>query len=156
MKENSTRAHDAGFSLLEMLVVLAIIALSMTITVAHVGQEARVDQRLQAVRIVDALVAARAHARASGRDVAFAVDAAANRWHTVGMKREAADTIAAASRLTLEGARGSLPGEPSVAVVFYPDGSASGGRVTLADAQGQTVITVRWLDAAVSMQQVKP
>lgn len=97
--------ESAGFTLIEMLVVLAILGLISGLTFPAVERAVTQQRfRLAAGAVEAALRSGRASAIARGERTAFA-----------------APELDAGARLAL----------PAEGLVFFPDGSASGGAVTL-------------------------
>lgn len=145
--------HQPGFTLLELLVVMVILSLLLTtvpplLSRAIPGTELRGAAR----ELVAGLREARGQAIASGRDVALVLDLEGRWFQVEGAARKRQLPSAIALRLTTaeseteeEGNRGRIR--------FYPDGSASGGRVTLA-REGQTrVVEVDWLTGRVTLDE---
>ena len=84
------------------------------------------------------------------REVAFTLDVAAHRF-TVDDGR-ATRSLDEALDITLETARSELGGETVGAIRFFPDGSSTGGRVTLALGERDYHIDVDWLTGRVSIR----
>jgi general secretion pathway protein H len=144
------KAHDAGFTLLELLVVLAIVSL---LAVTLPGRLTRgvdpVRMEAAARMIAIDLAKTRSAAMSSGRQTLFVVDPEAVSYQAGA---EPSTTLPPGTRITLltaaqeqmEGGRG--------AIRFYPDGGATGGRVTLLARNGlERAITVDWLSGHVSL-----
>jgi general secretion pathway protein H len=127
---------ERGFSLLELIVVLAIMALAAVALVPITGSASRgitIDAAARAVAVE--LRAARAAAIYANRETDFTIDAAARRYWSDAAPRQQAlpDGIAAAF----------APGDGSRGLVrFYPDGSASGGAILLRGPQRSARIEV--------------
>lgn len=151
---HSAKIGEMGFTLIELLVVLTIAALGLTIASAYLSSDgAARDHSLHAARIAGALRIARAHAHAYHLDISFTIDPSKHEWHLEGGP-SAQGQVPTSQQLSLEGTQIGR-GKDEVRLVFYPDGSASGGRISLSSAAGTTVLTVRWLDAAISTEQVR-
>jgi general secretion pathway protein H len=137
---------------MELVVVMALLALALTIAVPSLRAPAG------AVRLepLAALVSAdlrRAHAAAMtrGSPVAFAVDPARHGYRLEGLDRAVA--LPAAAGLTVAGDSRSLKAAAAGRIVFFPDGTSTGGRVTLSDGGGRAVaIGVKWLTGAVEAE----
>ena len=153
-----TRGHSAGFSLLEMLVVLVIIAAASLLAMAAFGGGMRGMQlRSSAKEIAAQLRFARAVAISTGEPQDVVIDPRGRSWR--GAK----------------GRSGSLPGEGEVVftgagaaqfadvadsegkgvVRFFPDGAATGGRVRLLANGAGWDVDVRWLTGEVVMRRVQ-
>lgn len=131
-----------GFSLVELMVVLAIAALIMVAAVPSSVRFYEGMQRRQAVRdAVTMLSSARERALWSGRVQDVNVRPSTRRiWY--GKKTH---TLPEGLRVTVHGAA-ELNRENVGVIRFYPDGSASGGGIDIARDDGSgTRISVDWL-----------
>lgn len=133
----SRAGSQAGFTLLELLAVLALAGMLMALVPPLLGKgsdRARLDHDRRA--ILDSLRQARSDAIVSGRTVAFRVDPA-HRLYGVGKTdRPLEDGV----ELTVE-APLAHPGE----IHFFADGSASGGLVELTNPAGRDRLQIDWL-----------
>jgi general secretion pathway protein H len=140
----------AGFTLLELLVVMVILSLLLTtvpplLSKAIPGAELRGAAR----ELVAGLRQARGQAIASGRDVALALDLEARWFRVEGAARKR--PLPAAIGLRLTTAESALEDRARGRIRFYPDGSSSGGRITLAGAGQRRVVEVDWLTGRVTL-----
>lgn len=133
-------AGTPGFTLIEMIVVLVVLGLVGSIVLSRGPLRSPIlDLRAGARVMAAAMRGARAQAVDADHDVTFTIDADHRDYGVRG------------------GARRPLPaglelaGKPEP-VVFHPDGSASGGAVTLAENGRQLVIRVDWLTGAVTLR----
>jgi len=137
-------ASDSGLTLLEMLVVIAVLLLVGAALAGFGGGGTGVSHDRVADRLVDTLREARAAAIATGRPVAVRLDP---KGAAYGLGRMTAlpDGMALSWR-TLRDAR--TDGTP--AIRFFPDGSSSGGILRLTGPRGQdSRIEVRWITGRV-------
>ena len=153
------RGRPAGFTLLEILLVLVIIAGATLLAMAAFGGGMRGMQlHASAKEIAAQLRFARAVAISSGEPQDVVIDPGARSWR--GAK----------------GRSGSLPGEGEVVftgagaaqfadaadaegkgvVRFFPDGAATGGRVRLLANGAGWDVDVRWLTGEVVLHRVQP
>jgi general secretion pathway protein H len=140
---------DNGFTLLEMLVVLAIM--SMTIAAATIsfrGSGGAVRLQPLAVRIAADLKLARAEAIAQNRPVEVAFDAAKHAYQVQGSR--AAVVLPGSIGFTLVTPAEFRRNTDGAHLVFFADGSSTGGRVTLTDNRLAITLMVDWLTGAVT------
>lgn len=124
----------AGFTLLEMLVVLAVLAAAAALVVPRLEvRNAAVAMAGASTEVRAALRLARMRAILEQRPVAF--DAAGIGQYRVDGRTAALATSRAAAAIRVEVATGSR-------ISFYPSGGSSGGRVILWGPAGRREIDV--------------
>ncbi len=120
--------RQAGFTLIEMLVVLTVMGLLAAVAVAQrPGGESRFARQKAGLQLQSAIRQAAREARQSGTE-----------------RRVQLSGIAAGA--SIGAASASAPGGRDV-LVFYPDGSSNGGTVLLG---GTPLLSVDWLSGQVS------
>ncbi|NNG05464.1 MAG: prepilin-type N-terminal cleavage/methylation domain-containing protein [Inquilinus sp.] len=144
------RRHSAGFTLVELLVVLLILGLMTAVAAPHIGGSLpRLETRTAAREVAAVLREARGVAIRDNREVVVLVDLDARR---VGVPRGRRPvTLPAGLDLRLLTATVELAGRGSGRIRFYPDGTSSGGRVTLAGPGQVYDIRVDWLTGRVAV-----
>lgn len=148
-----TGAHSVGFSLLEMLVVLVLIASATLLAMGAFGNGMR-GAKLQAAAKETAaqLRFTRAVAISSGRAQDFVLQPKQRRWHAANGR---SGTLPEVGELVFTGAH-ALQAQPDQGVVrFFPNGSASGGRVRFAANGGGWDVNVAWLTGEVRLQRIQ-
>jgi general secretion pathway protein H len=146
-----TARRDAGYTLLEMLVVVAILAGVMSVTyVSWHGR--RADERLDIVadKLRLALLETRTAASRDAKSQSLFLDLDRKEWRTADGKVERIPDTAA---LTVTSVRQSEPGASlrEAEFRFTPDGSSTGGTIRLADGGQAIVITVDWLTGRIGL-----
>lgn len=142
--ERKTTANQAGFSLLEMMVVLAIIALAVSIAAPRfqAGSAGR-QFASEAEQAVQLLSRARVRAIASGRPVDVRLDVRERSLTTANERRV---VLAAAAGVTAIVGDQTLTGARSATLTFLADGSCPGAEFLLTAESGEKiVILVSWL-----------
>ena len=138
-----------GFTLIEMIVVLAVLALVLGIVLTRGPvRSARLELDGAARTVATALRAARAEAIARDHPVRVTLDAAA---HEMRIGAAAPRMLPPEFALTITPALGGAASKPITAIAFLPDGSSSGGRILIASAQRRVLVGVDWLTGRVSI-----
>lgn len=148
------RGGEDGSSLLEMLVVLAILALVAAVALPGVMTRRDPSLRLLAADMAVKMRAARTMAVTESREVAFAFDTGTRTYGVAGLG--AAKTLPAAVELTMTTARQYLRDGGEARLVFYGDGTSSGGTIVLAGPGQRVAIAVDWLTGVVRVERNAP
>jgi general secretion pathway protein H len=143
----------SGFSLLEMLLVLAIIALASGLAaIAVTGGLDGIRLRASAKEIAAQLRYTRAQALATGRAQRFVIDPHAHTWQAPKAHH---GTVPPKLGILFIGARETQPAAGVGAIVFFPDGASTGGRVQLQARRAAWNVDVAWLTGEVRLQRAE-
>lgn len=146
-----SRAGEAGFTLIEMIVVLVVLALAMTVFVGRGPMRSRSVVAAGVAReIAEALRVARSAAIATGRPVTVSIDPAR---HAYGADKTDLHSLPPDIGLEVRGPDGRpLPLRTSrLDIQFRPDGSATGGSLAVADGARTLHVGVDWITGRVSL-----
>ena len=125
------RAGAAGFTLVELLVVLLIMGLMASIAAPYFGRLApRLEAKATARQVVSLLRSARGVAIRDNREVAVVVDLDSR---SLIIDSGRGMTVAEGLGLQLLTGTAELIDDGSGRIRFYPDGTSTGGRVTISD-----------------------
>ena len=142
MRRRPTR-RAAGFTLIELIVVLAIVGLALAVLLPELGTGSEtVELRAAATEIRAILRTARSGAIADNRDRLFAIDQTGRGYQLDGTFH--------AFRSGGFTAR-SLRVEPSARIEFFATGGSSGGRFTIRGPRREQVIEVDSLTGQVAL-----
>ncbi|MBN8716034.1 type II secretion system protein XpsH [Thermomonas sp.] len=151
------RAPTAGFTLLEMLLVLVLIAAAMALAMAAFGGSLP-GMRLRAAAkdVAAQLRFTRALAISSGQPQDFVLDPRSRRWQAPDGRHGQLPDV---GELHFRGASAAqfLAGPDARArgiVRFFPDGAATGGQLRLAAAGGGWKVDVAWLTGEVRLHRI--
>ena len=144
-------AARRGFTLIELVVVLAIMALVFIIAAPHIGFVLpRTELRSGAREVAAALREARSRAILSNTDVVFSIDVEGRRYSISGDKN--AHPLSRNVDLLLYTAQQERLGQASGNIRFFPDGTSTGGHVVLSGDNASYKVTVDWLTGRVEIQ----
>jgi general secretion pathway protein H len=140
-----------GISLLEMLLVVALLAaISVLVAGAMTGGFAGMQLRSQAKQITAQLRFTRTQAIATGQPQRFTIDPQAHTWTAPNDRH---GEIPEKLRVRFIGAREVQPRQGEGAIVFFPDGASTGGRVQLSAQKAAMNIDVTWLTGEVRLRR---
>lgn len=141
-----------GFSLLETLVVVVLIAAASMLALATLGGGIeRMQVRSAAGEVAANLRFTRAHALATGQPQRFTLDPVARTWQA---PRERAGRLPDGLDVVFTGAREVQARQDKGAIVFFDDGASTGGRVRLEGDRMAWQIDVAWLTGEVRIARV--
>jgi general secretion pathway protein H len=142
--------NQRGFTLLELMVVLAIIAVILAFVPGFMlRSQPGLDVEIAARAIADALRQARSHAVVQNRDQLFALDVEERLFRVGG--QHAPVQIDKSIEVTFQTARSEAISETIGQIRFFPDGSATGGRIGLTLDDRHVDVVVDWLTGLVSV-----
>ena len=140
--------QEKGFTLLEMLIVIMIIALMTTIAGVNFRGKQGGDLESVGRTLIADLRYVRSKALTGSTDTAIIVDVSEGNYFTQdstiyrSLPQEMSVAIQV-DELNIAGTRGSI--------VFYPDGSSSGGKIKLTKDGRELEVVTTWLNGYVTM-----
>jgi general secretion pathway protein H len=141
-----------GFTLIELIVVLAIAALLVAVVMPFGAHRRDHDALASGAReIAASLRLARSRAILQDRPASFLVDVENGFYRPPGAT--ASRPVPAGSHLALFTASEELLGEGTGTIRFYPDGSSSGGGIALSRGGDRFDVLVDWLTGGVSIHE---
>lgn len=147
------RRTAAGFTLIEVIVTLAILGLAMILVTGYRAPwSSTLGLKGTAAALASGLRLARSQAIATNREVTLDLDLKAHRWR-VG--RGELRPLPAKLKIKLLTVAGEQRGRGVGGIRFNPDGSSTGGRISLADGASQIAVGVDWLTGRVTVADVR-
>ena len=139
-----------GFTILELLVVLVIgaVAYAVILGVPFRGPSIA-DLKAASRTLASGLRQAQSTAMATRRDATLTLDLEAREFEVSGT--QGARSLPKDIELKLFTAQNEVASENKGAIRFYPDGSSTGGRITVASGERKFLVDVDWLTGRVSI-----
>ncbi|MDR1076975.1 MAG: GspH/FimT family pseudopilin [Xanthomonadaceae bacterium] len=149
-----SRRRVSGVSLLEMLMVIALIAAASLLAAAILsGGMEGMKLRSSAKEIASELRFTRTRAIATGEAQRFTIDPVEHRWE--GPNRHHGE-IPRSLAIQFTGARQAGATDALGGIVFFPDGASTGGRIQLQRDKSGWRIDVIWLTGEVRLSRLTP
>lgn len=143
------RGGEAGFTLLELVVVFVILGLVLTLFVTRIsGPSPGLTLRAAANELAAGLRQARSAAIVRNRAVIVAIDAAHRDWRGADGEVKLFPVNAAVGIVLADG---NVSRDGIVSIRFEPDGSSTGGRVDLAAGTQRLAVAVNWITGRVTV-----
>ncbi len=141
-----------GFSLIELLVVLAVMSFALVLIVGYKAPwSSALGLQGTAAELASGLRLARSQAIADNQPVAFSLDLSGHRYRVGSEAPRSLPTKLSIGLLTVTGEKRSATAGD---IRFNPDGSSTGGRITLADGSRHVAVGVDWLTGRVTVADV--
>jgi general secretion pathway protein H len=142
---------EAGFTLLEVVVVLAVLGLGLVLLAARgPPRSAALEVRAAAGELAQALRLARARAIARNAPAGLTLDVARRSWRVDGSPER---VLPPAFALSVRAAATEALGDRVGAIRFAPDGSSTGGWIEVSDGQRRVQVGVDWLSGRVTLAE---
>ena len=143
----------AGFTLIEVIVTLAILGFALVLVAGYKPPwSSGLGVKGTASELASGLRLARSEAIAGNRPVAFDLDVTGHVYRVGARAERRLPANLSIELLTITGEnRGTSVGD----IRFNPDGSSTGGRITLADGKRRMAVGVDWLTGRVTFADVQ-
>lgn len=146
------RPRQRGFTLLEMLLALVIAGFLMAVVVPNFGPLLGRAQLYSATRdVASGLRHARGQALIRGQESLFELEIDKHRYRVTG--RSKMYGLPSQVGLSLYTVAKETLNEGTGRIRFFPDGSATGGRVTLEGGGQKRYVDVSWLTGEVKVRE---
>ncbi|WP_457675319.1 GspH/FimT family pseudopilin [Thiolapillus sp.] len=147
--------RSGGFTLLELLLVLALAAIMMVLVPMKVSSALPGTQLKSAARELAAgLRYARTHALISREESTLVLDTEKRNFRVSGRNR--VYSIPASVDIDMLTAESETRGDHVGGIRFFPDGGSTGGRITVSHGERGFGVDVDWLTGKVRILDVEP
>lgn len=143
------RPSSTGFTLIELLAVLFILALVAAVVVPSIGGGESVQIKSAARSLAAGLRHTRNQALNDNRPATMALDVVKHEFQLPGEGR--ARKLPERIDIVLFTARSERESDQRGAIRFFPDGSSTGGRITLSIDGLRYLVDVDWLTGKISV-----
>src|ERR1700756_3064822 len=143
----------SGFTLIEVIVTLAILGFALVLVAGYKPPwSSGLGLRGTASELASGLRLARSEAVASNRQVRFDLDVTGHVYRVgAGAERRLPANLSIELLTIIGENRGARVGD----IRFNPDGSSTGGRISLADGKQHVAVGVDWLTGRVSVADLR-
>jgi general secretion pathway protein H len=150
----SRTVAQRGFTLLEIVLVMAIIALASVLAAAAMtGGFKGMQLKASAKEIASNLRYTRTQAIATGKPQRFVIDPAKHAWQAPNAHHGTIPDKLGIEFTGAREARANAARPDQGAIEFFPDGAATGGRIRLTAGKSAWDIDVAWLTGQVQLRQ---
>ena len=150
----SRTAAQRGFTLLEIVLVMAIIALASVLAAAAMtGGFKGMQLKASAKEIASNLRYTRTQAIATGKPQRFVIEPAKHAWQAPNAHHGTIPDKLGIEFTGAREARANAARQDQGAIEFFPDGAATGGRIRLTAGKSAWDIDVAWLTGQVRLRQ---
>lgn len=146
-----TARRIAGFTILEVVVVLVIGVIAYVLVLGVPMRGASIyDLKSAARTLASGLRQAQATAMATRRDTLLTLDMESKEFVVPGVAD--ARKLPQSIDFKLYTAQSEVTSDKSGSIRFYPDGSSTGGRITVSSGERKYLVDVDWLTGRVSIE----
>lgn len=143
------RPSTTGFTLIELLAVLFILALTAAVVVPSLGGGQLVELKSAARSLASGLRHTRNRALNDNRSATLDLDVVKHEFRLPGEQR--VHKLPERIDIVLFTARSEQQTAQRGAIRFFPDGSSTGGRITLSTDSLRYMVNVDWLTGRISV-----
>ena len=142
---------QCGFTIVELMVVLAIGVVAFSTIMPNFSAGTSSARFKSAARdIASALRHVRGRAVSTLKQAEFFIDVEKNIYRVSGKDKEY--RVPEKIQLGLFTAESELTGDQQGIIRFFPDGSSTGGRVTLEEGNRKRLVDVNWLTGLITIR----
>ena len=145
--------HNRGFTLVELMVVMVIIALIMGLVATSMSRSvSAAEARVASRKLVGSLRYTRARAIIDKSETVFKVDTDNRSYQAPGRKKI---VLPEGVDVTITTALSEITADDVSGIRFFPDGGSTGGHIELTVNGREYRVNVAWLTGETSLEQTE-
>jgi general secretion pathway protein H len=147
------QGRNRGFTLVEIMVVMVIIALIMGLVGTSMSRSiSGAEARAASQKLVASLRYTRARAIIDKKEQVFLVDTDNRSYQAPGRKQI---TLPGGVDVTVTTARSEITSEDVAGIRFFPDGGSTGGHIELTVNEREYRVNVAWLTGETKLERTE-
>lgn len=137
-----------GFTLIELLIVLAILAVTASVVIPNlVGRNHKADMTFLIKDMGSQLSLARSLSINENRPVSFKLNV---KNRTFNIESKEINSLPENIEIEFLTGAATISNRAEGEIIFYPDGSSTGGKITLSNSKQSSAVEVHWLTGQIN------
>ena len=149
MRISSQNKRERGFSLLETMITLTIVSGIFVVAAFYMSQSQTTTLRNDAREVASLLRYARAEAIIKGDVIDFSIHLQRGAYLVGSRSGKISESI----DVEATGAEGIVSDDDAIGVRFFPNGSSTGGQITLSNSKAMNLISIDWVTGRISVHE---
>ncbi len=144
-----------GFTLVELLIVLVIMVLGVSLIGPNISSGSdRANLKAASRDLKSALRYARGQALMTQTEITVTLDLATNHYK-INSPHQKNYQLVQSIEITLRTAQTDIESDQQGSIRFFPDGSSTGGNISLSQGEIKIDVTINWLTGHVEIEETE-
>jgi len=144
-----------GFTLIELLIVLVIMVLGISLIGPNISSGSdRASLKAASRDLKSALRYARGQALITQTEITVTLDLATNHYK-INSPHQKSYQLAQSIEISLRTAQTDINSDQQGSIRFFPDGSSTGGNISLSQGGIELNVTINWLTGHVEIEEAE-